>query len=501
MPSFDRNRFAPLNHVTRRFARDESGAIMVFFALSLVVLLGLVAMSFDMGRVHITQSELQSYADNVALAAAGELDGKSDSITRATAAAANLISDRQTFGDGDKTLAGSGDYTLTFLSALPADDTDPTTAATTNPLLAAYVRVDVTQQTVPWVFGAAFFGLSGETAPGSNAVDARAVAGFTRIACDIASMMFCVPPGFDPDAAVGQTVRLRAGGGSGQWGPGNFGFLSPPGGVSAVDPNGNCAGLSASAQEWCVLAAQSPRTTCFKENGVDTRPGQAVGRMAAAINTRFDIYEGVLNSYRDNPAFGPAPNVISGYEVYTQGGGSTPQCHTDQADPADADYTIGLPPDDCLVSDTCTGGRFGDGDFSAGYADYVATNYGTAPAWFPAYPTTRWQIYNDEIANSASGNITELAGKQEQGGAICNPAGRSTDPERRVIIAAGVDCAAQNIQGSATGIKVDEWVRVFVLSPADSVTKDIFVEVLGGGGNGAGGGAAGFLTDHIQLYR
>lgn len=501
MLRFAVKRLAILKQTAAKLKRDESGAIMVFFAVSLVVLLGLVAISFDMGRINITQTELQSYADNVALAAAGELDGKADSITRATAAAASMISDRQTFGEGDNTLAGVTDYTLTFLSTLPASDADPTTAVTVDPLQAGYVRVDVTEQTVPWVFGAAFFSLSGETPPDIDEVGASAIAGFTRIACDISSMMFCVPPGFNPAAEAGNVIRLRAGGGSGQWGPGNFGFLEPPGGASAIDPNGNCAGFSASAQEWCVLAAQSPRTVCFREEGLDTRPGQAVGRMAAAINTRFDIYEGVLNSYRDHPAFGPAPNTISGYEVSTQGGGETPQCKIDQAASTEPEYTIGLPPDDCFATDDCPGGRFGTGDFAAGYADYVATNYGTAPGWFPPYPTTRWQIYNDEIANSTDGDIAEMSGKQETGAAICNAANRTPDPERRVIIAAGVDCAANEIKGSATGVSVDEWVRVFILQPADSVSKDIFVEVLGGAGSGAAGGGAGFLTEHIQLYR
>jgi len=124
MLRFAVKRLATLKQTATAFKRDESGAIMVFFAISLVVLLGLVAISFDMGRINITQTELQSYADNVALAAAGELDGKADSITRATAAAASMISDRQTFGEGDNTLSGVTDYTLTFLSTLPASDAE-----------------------------------------------------------------------------------------------------------------------------------------------------------------------------------------------------------------------------------------------------------------------------------------------------------------------------------------------------------------------------------------
>ena len=48
------------------FIHDESGAILVFWAASITVLLGIVALSFDVGRMASTQSELQSFADHVA---------------------------------------------------------------------------------------------------------------------------------------------------------------------------------------------------------------------------------------------------------------------------------------------------------------------------------------------------------------------------------------------------------------------------------------------------
>ena len=84
----------------RDLGANEDGTMLIIWGVSFVLIFGIVALSFDLGRVAITQTELQSYADNVALAAAGELDGESDAITRATSAAANLIADRKTFGIG-----------------------------------------------------------------------------------------------------------------------------------------------------------------------------------------------------------------------------------------------------------------------------------------------------------------------------------------------------------------------------------------------------------------
>ncbi|WP_275411569.1 Tad domain-containing protein [Shimia biformata] len=472
--------------------------MLPLWGVSFIILFGIVAMSFDLGRIGITRSELQSFADNVALAAAGELDGQDDAITRATNAAEQLIADSHTFGTNDSVLSGSGDFTLRFLSALPADDTLPVSAFTQDPAAAIYAHVEVNNDSIPLTFAAAFSALTGQAGP-DNTAGATAIAGFTQYACDVSTMMFCIPPGFDPSEEAGNMIQLRTGSGeSGQWGPGNFGFLSPPASATAADPSGNCSSFSESAQEWCVLAAQSPVSTCFDQRGVDTNPGQTVGRMAAALNTRFGIYEGVLNSYRDFPAFGPAPNVISGMEVYTQGGGKTPQCHTTQADPGDPEYTVPLPVDDCFNSGGCPRGRFGNGQFAAGYNEYVSTNYGTAPAWFPAYPTTRYQMYLSEIANSTNGAIAEMAGKQENGAAMCNATNRSDDPERRVIVAAGIDCGRYDVRGNATGIPVDSWVKVFLIKPADTVTKDVFVEVISGA---QGNGTSGILHDVIQLYR
>lgn len=482
-----------LSAIIRTFARQEDGTILVFWGMALVVVLGIVALSFDIGRLATTQSELQSYADHVALAAAGELDGRSDSITRATAAAANLISDTQSYGNGVKTLAGASDYTLDFYSTLPLADNNPLTLPSPNPSPpqpenAAYVQVVVRPKTVGFPFGSVLSTLLGGTTV-TPSTDAVAVAGFTQHACDITPMMFCVPSGFDPVAEIGTMIHLRSGGGAtGAWGPGNFAFLSPSGGFAA-DPNGPCGSLTGQQLERCLMGAESPISQCFSQRGVDMSPGQSVGSMASAVNVRFDLYDSTMQNFRDDPDYSPAPNVISGNVISRVGGGPNPVC----SDVSSTD-TVPLPRDDCFATG-CTRGRIGDGNFSTGLANYIATNYGSAPAWFPANPQTRYEVYLAEIAASGGGNI--LTGRSETGRAICSSF-PSSDPERRVLIAAGIDCAANAINGAKNNVPVDKWVKVFLTEPADRNTKDLFVEVLG---TAQGNGQGGVIHDVVQLYR
>ncbi len=484
----------------RQFAQDERGTMLVIWGLTFVVLLGIAAMSFDLGRTGITRSELQAYTDNVALAAAGELDGKDDAITRARAAAANLISDRKTFGTGGSLLSGDSDYTLTFYSELPDDDTAVLTAVTTDPAEAAFVRAVATPSTVQATYGAAFAALTGRSRPNELA-GATSVAGFTQYACDITPLMFCIPPGFSADASIGDMILLRSGGSGSAWGPGDFGFLDPA--KVLVDDEGPCAGLSGAQLDACLLGAEGSITQCFSQRGVDIEPGQKVGIRDAIFNVRFDIYKAIMNGKRNDSDYPPAPNVIKGIVPSSggkgKGGGS---CIGNNEDPSPD--TVGLPRDGCFASGGCT--RFGDGNWSAGRTAYVSTNYGGVDPHPGA--TTRYEYYLEEIdaAGGPGGTGSILSGLAETGRPVCSP-NQSSNPQRRVVIAAGIDCSANPINGATSDVPVQEFVKIFLTEPvgddgASPPTLDIWGEVVGSAGGGAGGtGDAGIFRDVVQLYR
>jgi Flp pilus assembly protein TadG len=488
--------------------KDEDGGTLVFVGVCLTVLLGFAALTFDVGRVAATQSDMQAFADHVALAAAGELDGKTDAIVRATAAADDLIQDRQTFATGPQALGGNTDFTLRFLSGLPNTDRayfDPTddlsSFETTDATEATLVEVTTAQRTVFLPFFRAFSVLTGNE-PSDGTVGARAVAGFTQYACDVTTLMFCLPP--EP-LFEGQSILLRSGGQGTAWGAGDFGFVDPS--SFEVDPNGPCAGLSGVNLDVCLIAASGNRTACFAQRGIDLEPGQKVGITNAVFNTRFDMFNGVLSNKKNDPAYAPGPHVVSG--LTSTGGG---QCLANNTEPSPD--TMAFPPDDCFGSALgCPngGGRFGDGNWNNGRDDYVDINYGTpsgtAGTTDPfAGASTRFEYYKEEIA-SAGEDGPILTDRSEDGRAQCSQH-RSDNVNRRVFIAAAIDCAANTINGAATNVPVEQYFEVFLLRPVGEgtgspATFDLHVEVIGpAGGDGAGNANdAGIFRNVVELYR
>jgi hypothetical protein len=135
-------------------------------------------------------------------------------------------------------------------------------------------------------------------------------------------------------------------------------------------------------------------------------------------------------------------------------------------------------------------------------------------------PITRFEIYLKEIAYAKAradnriihsnlgptGAVTSVA---ETGTAQCN-AVKSEDPFRRVIIAAEIDCATVNMNGSVKGIRPNGFVTLFLTHPvgASGTTSkgsfDMWAEVLGDAKVGIGGGAGeagGKIRDVVRLFR
>ncbi|MGE5321023.1 MAG: pilus assembly protein TadG-related protein, partial [Hyphomicrobiaceae bacterium] len=70
----------------QQFPKRQRGAVAVVVGLAILVLLGMIGLALDMGQMFVNKTELQNAADACALAAARELDGNADALTRADAA-------------------------------------------------------------------------------------------------------------------------------------------------------------------------------------------------------------------------------------------------------------------------------------------------------------------------------------------------------------------------------------------------------------------------------
>ena len=106
-----------------RLLGSNDAAVAPTIALAIAGLVAAGGIAFDYARLASLDTELQSAADQAALAAATQLDGEDGAVTRATAAAQQLVANATRFANdgGDDSIAVP---TVTFYS-----DYDPQTGA------------------------------------------------------------------------------------------------------------------------------------------------------------------------------------------------------------------------------------------------------------------------------------------------------------------------------------------------------------------------------------
>lgn len=468
-----------------RFAAERRGAVLIYVAIMLPVLVGGALLAVDASKLYNLQTLLQKGADALALAGAAELDGKPTAITRANAAIANLVQNQHRFSDAGPTQIAVSN--ARFLSGLPANDASAIGASydTVDATQARYVEVTVTTQNLTSVFPASFLG-------GSDTVtaSARAVAGFKTAVCQFTPMFMCNPfegsgtsifdAVKDPAVKRRQIVLRKKGGASSQYASGNYGFLQPPDGQGAD-----------TIRE--MLGLVSP-PACFEQNGVQLRPG-FIASADQGLNVRFDMYDGPFSSKKNDVNFRPAKNVRKGY------GHNGNACNA-SPDPDDPGLR-GFPDDNCVATDSCPfmGGRMGDGvwDIDA-YKD--ANNLAAIP-YSNANPASRHEVYRYEIDNA-------LVNTPSSGGEVGMPqcyggGGLSDEPDRRHLFIAAIDCQANNVADDSSGnsgppVPVKAFVKMFLTKPvSQGPDQDIYAELVDV--IEPGNTANGIVRDIIQLYR
>ncbi len=544
----------------RSLVRDVKGAIALYLALIAPVLIGVGALTLDLGRLITLNTELQGAADAAALAGARELNRFPGAIDRARAAAVGATANTQTFatdGGGKQVVIDPKPCAdpplapcIRFLKDLPVDDDDPITAAnlTTSDNLARFIEVyietrEVTNFLIQVVGG-----------PATAATAANSVAGQNPVVCNVPPMFMCNPSepagntdmdlAVDMNALEGRQMEMFHQGGGGTLTPGNFGLLCPTG----TEGESNCGGDAIKS------SLASTTGTCVNSEVATTKTGVTLSMVRTGINARFDYWTPQATDtgspdgrWRNNDDFVPAANVTQGGKPQGSTAGSQTSC--EYGDLASTEATR-MPRDQCHLDGNCgtvagnINGNERIGDAKWDYREYFRINHGckqnTNPSCKPSdwdsvsgstpWPPTRYETYRYELESTPESVVTpsktiyDAGGKPvaktaENGRAQCfqgtSPAIPGYDyfpvkqrdltllQDRRIMPVAIANCNALEANGIGTNgkftFKIPEYVYVFLTEPMKNPSdSEIYAEILGTLDEGA---MENLVRDVVQLYR
>jgi len=483
-----------------RLGKDEGGHVLIYFTIMLPVIMGLIGLSLEAGRVRLLNSQLQNLADAAALAGAKQLDGNTGAISRATSAAKNLLTNDTWWSnialDGVQIIDPPVFYSA--LKGLPSDNPAPNDVTTTSDSAATYIKVT----TVNRGLAPAFLIAVGATSIAQT--NATATAGSGSVACNVQPLMLCNPYEGTSDfhATAGQLFQLKPKGSNGSFSPGDFGLVDPPGQSS-----------SGAKTIRNLLSQQSPNF-CYVDR-VSPRPGQATGDVSDAVNVRFDMTPNGNTSGLDQT---PAPDVIKG--IMTDPTKPQDACKANKYQPDSNWPSPPPPPSPASTAYTPNTGAFpGNTDMTAqGNVDIGSTMDQTAANAYWNYhhganwPTgmTRYQAYLNELG--LNGTAPSWVTNTEAHAPQCAPTNvrNSGDYKRRLISVAIVNCLANGVQGnSTTDIRSNQYAVFFITDPSPTSGSSAgtilaeFVESItpaGCAANPANPFCAG-LHQVVQLYR
>lgn len=507
-----------MRSLAKRLWSEESGAVAAVYALALPALLAAGGIAFDFARMAALDTELQTAADQAALAAASQLDGTTDARTRATTAAQTLITNQTRFAnDGLGAAIGIDALNIEFYVDKAGTD------LADNDGEANFVNVTVNTRT-------ANYALTPIVGAFSADMSAEAFAGVGSAICGVVPFFICNPTepvgNTDPYYPVGVTpgVGIVMGEGGSQWGPGNFGFIETLG-----------SGAANAAE---ALASNALFSSCVQtDQNVTTETGNILNAVRDSLNIRFDFAPGNASACKSGPC-SPSTNVMK--DVVRPSGSCTWQQNpADSANmltnspgryrpatnaPLNSSITpqiMGHPRDICHslggTSYPCAYGRVGDGVWDrAAYfrsnhpgLDWVNTD--GLGATVTRYQTYLWEAEDTSRLPNKAGSGGLSAYNTPQTGQCVAP-GLAPDPtgiDRRRISAAVVNCRRVSVTPGLNGkksIPVAGFIDVFLVEPSIDRTKctgnsggcgasfgsrnDIYVEAIGSAGTAEGGAVA-----------
>ncbi len=179
-----------MRNAIRALRKSRDGAVAPTVALSLFGLIAVGGIAFDYARLAGMDTELQTAADQAALAAATQLDGGANARNRATAAANDLLRNLTLFADAQGATVGD-----TRRIAVPSvlfyqsydEATDTPGALATTDANAKVVIVTTNQRRASYAFTPIVGALN------SGMISAEAVASLSSAICKVPPLMICAP--------------------------------------------------------------------------------------------------------------------------------------------------------------------------------------------------------------------------------------------------------------------------------------------------------------------
>lgn len=305
----------------------QGGAVAVMVGISMVVLIGFLAMVIDLGHLYVARAGLQNAADAAALSGAKQLNGTEDGIGSAVTWAKKLTAEctvdcaaqrNRFFGNLGWEEVALPDGNIHFSDDPYSSNWKTVAEAKVNPAGLYFIKVD-TQSGAMGTWFAAIWNIFNISTYGS------AVAG--RFLTPIAPIGLCA---LDPDdtddgkkwvqydADSNHQYRVEYGYMRGVsynfaeinsalsgLGPGTELYLHPTASSQAAcEPSQGSADFAAP-----FLCTGKSVITGLKGSKVYTNTGLAAGKSIAALNTRFDQYGSPLDSSLDSSVCPPDTNI------------------------------------------------------------------------------------------------------------------------------------------------------------------------------------------------
>lgn len=470
-----------MKHPVVLYLADCRGGLTIFQLMMMILLFGILGLLVDSSRSYVAHTNMQDFVDDMALAAANELDRREDSIERADEVIESRLIEKRAsvrMEDGQEFALGG----VWYLTERPRSEEsrllreDFRDLVTTDGTRATHVLVTAKPKAVPWTL-LSFLGLTSTGAQMEHSYTIKTWAAATLIQdrdCLAPRLAACLPEAADRGRlAAGSQLRLAKNRG-GNWLPGEYGVVSS----IQDDADGTCEGLTGLPRLECLLAIDEPEVRCgprlvsFQGDPMatevlvgETGAGLLVTRDALnvheALNTRFGVFHPEAGAFAGAATVSIDVNHITGPPYQCDG-------RVDDI----SSQTQDLPIAACFADGSCGAVS---GPVSAGeLASYWVTAHDSplplADLDGEAF-ATRYDVYLEEIRRRL---LDPEGGGADGPRSACHPMLGPADAKanRRVLEMAVVDCTGLETVVQ-TDIPVAAYYEVFLSHPVES--SDYFV--------------------------